>query len=53
MVARVVVEKKRESRPNSLGIVYISLAKASDIIQVATGTVAEAIQNSGGDRDRR
>ena len=51
MVARVVVEK--EMVGNSLIIVYISLAKASDIIRVATGTVAEAIQNSGGDRDRR
>ena len=51
MVARVVVEK--EMVGNSLIIVYISLAKASDTIRVATGTAAEAIQNLGGDRDRR
>jgi hypothetical protein len=52
MVARVVVEK-REGRRNLLIIIYISLAKASDTIRVAIGTVTEAIQNSGGDRDRR
>jgi hypothetical protein len=52
MVARVVVEK-REGGRNLLIIVYILLAKASDTIWVATGTVAEAIQNSGCDRDRR
>jgi hypothetical protein len=42
MVARVIVEK-REGGRNLLIIVYISLAKGSDTIRVATGTVAEAI----------
>ena len=41
MVAHIVVEK-REGGRNLLIIVYISLAKVSDIIWVATGTVVEA-----------
>jgi hypothetical protein len=45
MIARVVVEKrKRGAGSNSLIIVYISVAKASDIIPVVTGTIAEAIR---------
>ena len=43
MVAHVVVEK-REGGRNLLIIIYISLAKVSDIIWVATGTVVEAIR---------